>query len=504
MNRVLIAATSIALAAAAILTACGGGSSSNMSSGASSMARASGVITGFGSVFVNGQEFATGAQTRVLDGDNDDAAASTSSLAVGMTVDVDADGGNATMLRFTSAVRGEVDAVDPMHGTLTVLGQTVQTTSGTSFAGTVGGVAGAATVTQLTDITVGNYVVVFGYIECSTADCSGATTIVATLVNEPAAVGMYRVQGTVNNSTSSSFTMNGLTVDITSSTVCNTMMPCSFANGDFVSVRSKTPPSGSFSAATLTLTADAVKRRSEAPTFALGSTVTIEGPVRQLNGTMFVVRGIPIDASGIASSVAGLVDNQIVEVSGTISSNGTLVATSIDVEQHATFAVMGPVGSVSAMGFSVLGLNFTVTDKTRFADWMIGGQPFNAANFASVLKAGDQVIVAAYPSGGSNVATRVEVIPTPSSPAAAVEGVVSADNAPTDTMMTVAGISVTLNGNTQLFYPGAGPMPTLMGFFGAITPNTTIGAAFGTPVAGSSAITAADAAVLAPASHWMD
>src|SRR6202008_4327475 len=193
-------------------------------------------ITGFGRVFVNGQESATRPQTQVLDGDNDDAAASTSSLAVGMTVDVDADGGNATMLRFTSAVRGEVDAVDSMHGTLTVLGQTVQTTSGTSFAGTVGGVAGAATVTQLTDITVGNYVVVFGYIECSTADGPGATTIVATLVNEPAAVGMYRVQGTVNNSTSSSFTINGLTVDITWSTVCNTLMPCSFANGDFVSV----------------------------------------------------------------------------------------------------------------------------------------------------------------------------------------------------------------------------------------------------------------------------
>jgi hypothetical protein len=136
-SKVLIAAASIGLAAATILAACGGGSSGGMSS-SSSVAHASGTITGFGSVFVNGHEFATDMHTQVLDGDNDDAASSTSSLTVGMTVDVDASSGSATMLRFTSAVRGEVDAVNQMNGTLTVLGQTVQTTGGTSFAGNMG------------------------------------------------------------------------------------------------------------------------------------------------------------------------------------------------------------------------------------------------------------------------------------------------------------------------------------------------------------------------------
>jgi len=510
-KRVLVAGISIALAAATILAACSGGSSS-MTSGSSSMSGASGVISGFGSVFVNGHEFATGMQTQVLDGDNDDAASSTSNLAVGMTVDVEADGGTATMLRFTSAVRGEVDVVDTMHGMLTVLGQPVQTTSGTSFAGTVHG-SGSTALTQLGDIGAGDHVIVFGYLECPTmgpvanpvASCiPGATTIVATLVYEPTSFSLYRVQGYVNgyNSSTNSFNINALTVDITSSTVCNMMMTCSFTNGDFVSVRSMTPPSGSLSANTLTLTADSIRKRSEAPTFAIGSTVTIEGPVRQLNGTMFVVRGIQVNASGIASSVAGLANNQIVEVTGTIASDGTLMATSIEVEQHATFAVMGSVGTVSGMTFSVLGLSFTVTDKTRFGDWLAGEQPFNSANFASVLKSGDQVIVAAYPSGGTNVATRVEVIPTPSSPTAAVEGVISGDDAPND-KMTVAGIMVTLNGSTKLFYPGAGSMPTLPGFFGAITPNTSIGGAIGMPGAGS-AITAADAAVLATGANWGD
>ena len=520
-SKILITSTSIALAAATILAACGGGSSGGMSSSSSmssSMASASGTITGFGSVFVNGQEFATDMHTQVLDGDNDDAASSTSSLAVGMTVDVDASGGSATMLRFTSAVRGEVDAVDQMQGTLTVLGQTVQTTGGTSFAGNVGNTPSGSSVAQFSDIHVGEYVVVFGFLECTGASCSsGATSLVATLVNEPASMGKYRVQGYVNNYSSStnSFTINGLTVDIAttgaSPTMCNTMN-CSFSNGDFVSVRSTTAPNGSFTAGTLTLTASDVKLRNVAPTFAVGSTVTIEGPVSQLNGTTFVVRGITVDASGISSSVmAALASNQIVEVTGTVTagsmtSGATLKATSIEVERHATFALMGAVdpGSVSMSGFSVLGQMFSVTTQTRFADRAMDVRPFNSTNFASVLMAGDQVIVSGYPSGSGNVATRVDRIPTPSSAAAAVEGVVSSDNAPTDTMMTVAGITVTINSSTKLFYSGAAMAPTPAGFFGAITPNATVAAAFGTPGSAPGTLTAADAAALSPVSRWED
>jgi hypothetical protein len=504
-----IAGIWVALAAVTILAACGGGSSGNSPSTSSSgMAGGSGVITGFGSVFVNGKEFKTDGSTQVVDGDNDDAASSTANLQVGMTVDVDADGGKATLLRFTSAVRGEVDAVDTMASTITVLGQTVRVTSGTSFAGNVGNSSTGSMPKRLSDVHAGNYVVVFGFLECSGSDCSsGATDIVATLVNEPASVGKYRVQGYVTNYSANTFTINGLKVDITTSgmspTQCNTMN-CAFANGNFVSVRSTTAPTGSVSAGTLTLMADDVKLRPVAPTFAAGSTVTIEGPVTQLSGTSFVVRGIKVDASGIASSVTGLANSQIVEVTGTISSTGTLVATSIDVERHATFLLMGAIASVSTSGFSVLGESFTVNSDTRFGDLAMGERPFNSTNFSTVLKMGDQVIVAAYPSSsGGNVATRVERIPAPSTPEAAVIGVVSADSSSADTM-TIAGITVTLNSSTKLFYSGAGSTPTLTGFFAAITPNTTVAAALGAPGSMTSTITAADAAALPAATHWED
>jgi len=509
-TRFLIAGASIALTAATMLAACGGGSGSSGGMSASpSMAGASGVITGFGSVFVDGREFATDMHTQVLDGDNDDAPSTTSNLQVGMTVDVDAAGSSATMLRFISAVRGEVDAVDSSGMmTLTVLGQTVQVTGGTSFAGNAGNASAGSAVKQLSDIHVGDYVVVFGYLECSTSNCSsGATDIVATLVVEPASIGKYRVQGYVNNGSSGGFTINGLTVNITASTMCNTMN-CAFTNGDFVSVRSSMAPTGTYAAtgSTLTLAADDVKLRSMAPTFAVGSTVTIEGPVTQLAGTMFVVRAISVDASasGLSSTVAGLADNQMVEVTGTISSSGTLVATSIVVEQSATFLLMGPLDSVSSSGLTVLGQSFSVTGETRFADWATDVRPFNSTNFATVLAAGDQLVVSGYPGTGGNVATRVERIQKPASPAAAVAGIVSADNPSMDTL-TEAGITVTLSPTTVLFYPGGGNMPTLTGFFGAITPNTTFVGVYGTPglPAGSSAITAADAFMLRLDARWM-
>jgi hypothetical protein len=128
-------------------------------------------------------------------------------------------------------------------------------------------------------------------------------------------------------------------------------------------------------------------------------------------------------------------------------------------------------------------------------------RPFNSTNFSTVLKAGDQVIVAGYPSGSGNVATRVERIPTPPSPLDAVIGVVSADSSSADTM-TIAGITVTLNSSTKLFYSGAGSSPTLSGFFAAITPGTTVAGALGAPGSMTGTITAADAAALPTTTHW--
>jgi len=514
----LFRAALAALAGTAILVACGGGSGSGSGSAptgtTAAPASASGVLSAFGSVFVNGREYATGSKTSVVDGDADDAASALAALQVGMTVDVDSDGNasspGATRIRYSSAVRGEIDAIDTAGSKIAVLGQTVLVTSATSFAGTKS-VSGASTpVSQLGSLAVGDYVVVYGFLQCTSsgAACT-ADSIVANLVYAPPSAGAYRAEGYVQNlnSAGKAFTLNGLAVTLSSSgssaTVCSPS-PCALANGQFVAVRSATAPSAS--AGTLTLAADHIRSTTLAPVLASGSTVSLEGPVAALNATAgtFDVRGIAINASTLTATLATLANGDMVEVSGTVNADGSIQATAVTLERHAEFSVEAPLDAASASASTVtlLGQTFAVNSATRFVDWAQGVRPFNAANFATVLAAKDQLIVSGYTGSGGNVATRVERIATPASPTAGVQGVASADSSSAATV-TVGGVMVDLSATTKLYYGGAAGTPSLAGFFAAVTPNTTVVVALGAPGSTAGTIAAADAAALPGSSSWV-
>ena len=129
------------------LAACGGGGSSSSSTaaaGAASTASAgsgaasSGAITAFGSVFVNGHEFAT-THAVVVDDDTGVSVSSTAALEVGEVVDVMPATNSTTAAPVASALhvhplaRGYVDASSATASTITVMGQTVQLTSSTTF-----------------------------------------------------------------------------------------------------------------------------------------------------------------------------------------------------------------------------------------------------------------------------------------------------------------------------------------------------------------------------------
>jgi hypothetical protein len=508
----LTLAAAAALAAATVLVACGGGSSGSSTS-ASTTSSASGVVSAFGSIYVNGTKYVTGGSTSVVDGDADDAASSLGALQVGMTVDVDAgssgSGPTANFVRFTSAVRGEVDTVDAASNTLTVLGQPVQVTGATSFAGSRTSGGTTTPITQLSNVNAGDYVVVYGYFQCtSTGTTCTAASIVATLIVEPGAAGPYRVEGYAQNvnAGANSFSINGLTVDYTTTgagaTVC-TPAPCSVANGDFVAVRGPSAPTST--GGVLTLAAARIKGASQAPVLVVGTTISIEGPVSNYSASPFSfdVRGIPVDASGLSSTTIALANRDIVEVTGTVTASGTIVATAINVERHASFSVTAPMDADSATAdtVTVLGQTFTVDNSTRFVDWAQGTRPFNLGNFASVLSVGDQLIVSGYATGTGNVATRVERIPTPATPTVGVEGLVTADSASADTL-TIGGITATLTATTNLHYPSGGASPTLAGFFSAISVNSSVAWVFGTAGASAGTLTASNAAALPSNNQW--
>lgn len=88
-----------------------------------------GIITGFGSVWVNGVEVQYDAKTQVAE---NAAAASSNDLAIGDVVVIEANGNDnalqARKISVVNAVEGQVSAVDNATGKVTVLGQTVAIT----------------------------------------------------------------------------------------------------------------------------------------------------------------------------------------------------------------------------------------------------------------------------------------------------------------------------------------------------------------------------------------
>src|SRR5258708_36506966 len=124
---------------AAYVVACGGGSSSDLRSPPGmSPAMTTGVITGFGSIFVNGIHFQTTSATIRKNGQTVDQ----SQLAVGEVARIkgerdDAQGtGVAEEVDVDENVVGAISMIDSTAGTVTVLAQTVKINAGTPFSRT--------------------------------------------------------------------------------------------------------------------------------------------------------------------------------------------------------------------------------------------------------------------------------------------------------------------------------------------------------------------------------
>jgi hypothetical protein len=185
----LLCAVLAALLAGA-LGGCGGGVGTEGTGGFSATSSATGPITGFGSIIVNGVHY----DERSAAIDDDDAQSQPATkLALGMMVQVtggavttDASGrqvATATQVRVNRALVGPVTARNTAAGTLTVLGRTVQTDSGTVLdSAFIGGLAGVA---------IGQVVEVYGSYNPS------SSTLQATRIGLAAASSAYGVRGTV-------------------------------------------------------------------------------------------------------------------------------------------------------------------------------------------------------------------------------------------------------------------------------------------------------------------
>jgi hypothetical protein len=372
ISRRQAAALLLVLSAAAI-TACGGGGDSAGATGPmeTPTAYASGPITGFGSVIVNGVRYDDSASSVI---DDDDGGHSRDELKLGMMVEVDghqmdrANGlGKALRIRFGSEIVGPLTYVSPDGGSLEVLGQTVLVTSTTVF----------------DDMPAGGLPALFGTAIEVHAQFNVATgKYTATRIEPKADAKLYKLRGVVAdlNPTAKTFTLGGEVISYND--IAAGDLPQNLANGLKVRVRLlKTQVSGQWVAVSVRHGVRKVEDRDEAHVRGSITVWTSE--------TNFEVNGLKVDATtaSFPDGKTGVVLGAEVEVEGSVVA-GVLVATKVELddERHAgdrhRFELHGLISALdtTVKTFSLRGVTVSYAGDVTFKD----GTADNLANGAKV------------------------------------------------------------------------------------------------------------------------
>ncbi len=315
-TKILVRAVTAALALPIIVACGGGGGDGTGGSTTASKGLSQGPITGFGSVFVNGVEIEIPSGTRIeVEGESK----TEQELRIGMVVKVewekDASGrAAAKSIKYADDVQGPAQNIDPVAGTLTVLGQTVIVDRLTMFEHTTG----------LSGLKNGDIVEVSGL-----RDANGA-------------IRATRIEVKTGTSASSEYEIKGIISDFNDMTktfmIGATRVSYATANqapsgtwGNAVCAEVK----GSLNGDTLA----AAKVKLDDSCFLNGgissdSEVEVEGYISGFNGSDFKVNGQAVRVTSAtrykmgdqSADVSMIKDNVRVEVEGFIGSDGVLVA----------------------------------------------------------------------------------------------------------------------------------------------------------------------------------
>ncbi len=264
-----IPTTLVGVTLSVLLAACGGGGGAVASLPTGAVQLASGTVTGFGSVYVDGIkiEDATASVRR----ENRDGSFSNVALKLGHRVRVEHDGLTASSVNVDAAVIGLVSAVDTANNTLTVAGQLVKVNADSTTSimpvTVYGGINTAGvSYTALTDVSANDLVQVYG----SAVYNSAVYELQATRIEAQSTNTGTSVMGTVSNidTTAKTFKINGLQVNYSAATVVP--MASTLTNDQPVVVWGS---SLSNTSGTPTLTASRVRlTRASLGTVALGKT----------------------------------------------------------------------------------------------------------------------------------------------------------------------------------------------------------------------------------------
>jgi Domain of unknown function (DUF5666) len=332
------------ICAALAITACGGGGDGGNAaqSTASGSTFASGPITGFGSVIVNGVRFDDSNATVT---DDDGIGHRSDELRLGMMTEIDSaaitgdDNGGlrslARAIRFGSEIVGPVTSVAADGSSLVVLGETVKVNPTTLLDDRlVGGLAALVPGTSVVEI--------HGVLDVTT----GIYT--ATRIEPKPNALFFKLRGVVSNIDKTAHTLRiGSGTETVSYDAIAANVPAALDNGLLVRVRLQTTQvAGQWVAATIVSGVRKLEDHDEAEIEGTITASTFETDKK------FSVNGIAVDASNAVfpNGSAGIVLGARVEVKGKAVA-GVVIATRVNVEDEHDREVEGFElhGAISAL-----------------------------------------------------------------------------------------------------------------------------------------------------------
>jgi hypothetical protein len=439
--------------AATALAACGVGQDGT---GATPDTQATGVVTGFGSVIVDGVHYDVSAAAISTDGST---GRSQSDLRVGMVVTVtgtlaaDGSSGTASQVAYESLLRGAVDET-PGLSALRVLGQRIAVDSTTVFEG----------VDSLGDLRAADALEVSGF-----TDPAGGFR--ATWIRKESSASAPQLTGFISQVNGSVVSLAGLNVNLSNATLVGVTLN-TLATGQRVRVQLQAPPSaGAAVASRLVLLGNglegALRRQA------------IQGLVNQWNSVnqTFLLDGqrVRLDAATQFQD-GGLTDignGARVRVLGTRGSDGTLTAERVLIYRPAIDGyVRGRVTAIdrAALRFTVQvasGVQVQVRATTVLSDLSLA----NNLTFAN-LTVGDEVLALGWLSGTRLDAGLVQRLPLIAT-GVGIGGPVSNFNAGTGTL-TILGVTVGTNTAGAQFFDAQGGSQTQAQFFAALAADALV------------------------------
>ena len=385
--------SAIVLTASILLASGCGGSGGSGSDDADSTVVSRGIITGFGSVYVNGIRFHTGSTKFSIDDDK----GKESDLRVGMIVTVrgskDDNGtsGSATSIKYDNELKGPVssitvDPADATRKTLVILGQSVLITADTTIDDDGG--------LTFDTIALNDVLEVSGY----TTD----TTLIATHVELQDDDLEIEIKGHIENLTANSFEINDFPVSYSGTTELDDINVLS--EGLYVEVEGQLNGGGTI------LIAEKIEAEHEGLDDDMDE-AEIKGVISGYNpaNNTFMILGQLIDATGAELRPASLVlaNGLTVEAEGHIV-NGVLLAHEVKqkgkkIKINAILSEVNPTDSEIVFVFNSKKIVVHVNNQTEIEDDITGNDIL-----LSQLTAGDFVEMEAF-EDGSSVINAVEI-----------------------------------------------------------------------------------------------